>query len=319
MSQSAQMKPTSLPVRSFLNWPVVTDPKQWQGNVAVVGVAQSEVYPGNPVPNDQANAPDAIRLQSGQFCDGATHWDFDIGTTLSSLDLQTVDCGNLTYDGRDYEPFAAWQKSVFETLWKNNMQVFALGGDHGITTPALQALGVLNKDVHVVHIDAHLDWRDDVQGVKGGYSSPLKRASELPWISGMTQIGMRGTGSARQPEVEAARAWGSNIITAAQVHRDGVEAVIQQLPKDQLVYLTIDADGLDPSHMPAVLGPVPGGLYTEQVTALIHAIARNNQLVGMDIVEIAPSIDLPNNITSITAGRLIINAIGATWGPGRDK
>ena len=307
------IKPTSLPVRSFLNWPVVTDSEQWHGDVALLGVAQSEVYPGNPVPNDQANAPDAIRLQSGQFCDGADHWDFDIDTTLESLALKAIDCGNLTYDGQNYPQFAAWQKSIFEQLWRNQLQVFVLGGDHGITIPALQALGVLNKPVHIVHIDAHLDWRDDVQGVKGGYSSPLRRASELPWVSAITQIGMRGTGSARREEVEAAKAWGAKIIPAAQVHAQGVQAIIEQLPSDQQVYLSIDADGLDPSHMPAVLGPVPGGLYTEQVTAIIQSLAKRNQLLGMDIVEIAPSIDLANKITSITAGRLILNAIGATW------
>ncbi|MGO1118785.1 arginase family protein [Rhodovibrionaceae bacterium A322] len=311
---SAPLAPTSLPTRAFLDWPVLTNPADWSGNVALIGVARSESYHGEPIPNDQANAPDAIRLQSYQFQDGADHWDFDLDCTLSELKaVKAMDCGNITYEGRAYEPFALWQQQIFEQLWRNNTQIFMLGGDHGVTIPALQALHVLGEPVHIVHIDAHLDWRDEKEGVKGGYSSPFRRGSEMPWISGMTQIGLRGTGSARRPEVEAALAWGSELIPAAEVHAKGLEALLARLPKGRKVYLSVDADGLDPSHMPAVLGPAPGGLYTEQVKAIIQQLARENDLVGMDMVEIAPSVDYANQITSITAGRLILNALGATW------
>lgn len=309
--------PTFVPARPFLNWPVITDPDQWSGNVAVIGVSRCESYPGEPVPNDQAAAPDAIRLQSPQFNDGQSHWDFDIDCTLEQLTaIQAMDCGNISYVGKDYPAFAQWQTSIMKSLWQKDVQIFTLGGDHGITIPNLKALEVLGEQVHIVHIDAHLDWRDEVKGVKNGYSSPLLRASEMPWISGMTQIGLRGTGSARKEEIDNAKAWGAELIPAAQVHAQGVAKIIERLPKDKLVYLTIDADGLDPSHMPAVLGPSPGGLYTEQVKAIIQGIAKSNKLVGMDIVEIAPSIDFANNISCVTAGRLIINALGATW---RDK
>ncbi len=318
MTQPVSLPHTSHPVRSFLDWPVITDPEHWDGNVALIGVQQSEPYPSDPVPSDQATAPDAIRLQSYQFCDGPDQWDFDIGTTLSSLTaMRPFDCGNINFDSRNnaeaYPEFAEYQTQLFEKLWRNNTQILMLGGDHGVTTPALQALQVFGEPVHVVHIDAHLDWRDNKEGVRGGYSSPLRRASEMPWISGMTQIGMRGTGSARREEFEDAVAWGSRIIPALDVHNQGVKAICEQLPKGQKIYLTIDADGLDASHMPGVLAPQPGGLYKEQVAQMIQFIAQNNDLVGMDLVELAPSFDLPNVISCITAGRLLINAIGATW------
>lgn len=314
MKKTTPINSTFVPARPFLNWPVITNPVDWQGNVAVLGVSRCESYPGEPVPNDQASAPDAIRQQSFQFCDGQHHWDFDISCSLAQLTaVKPMDCGNINYVGNDYLNFAQWQTAIMKELWKKDVQVFTLGGDHGITIPNLQALEVLQEQVHIVHIDAHLDWRDEVKGVKNGYSSPLFRASEMPWVSGMTQIGLRGTGSARHQEVEKAEAWGADLITAAQVHAQGVEKVLERLPKDKHVYLTIDADGLDPSHMPAVLGPSPGGLYTEQVKAIVQNVAKNNKLVGMDVVEIAPSVDFANNISCITAGRLIINAIGASW------
>ncbi|CAM3733878.1 arginase family protein [Parendozoicomonas haliclonae] len=315
--QDAVLAPTSQPVRCFLDWPVITDPQQWEGNVALIGVQQSEPYPADPQPSDQATAPDAVRLQSYQFCDGPDQWDFDINTTLSSLTaMKPFDCGNINFDSRkpdQYPAFAEHQVALLEKLWRSKTQVIMLGGDHGVTTPALQALNVIGEPVHVVHIDAHLDWREEKEGVKGGYSSPLRRASEMPWISHITQIGMRGTGSARRKEMEDAVAWGADIIPALDVHMEGVKAICDRLPKGRKVYLTIDADGLDASHMPGVLAPQPGGLYKEQVAVMIQHLAKHNDLVGMDIVEIAPSFDFKNAITCITAGRLIINALGATW------
>ncbi len=311
------LSPASQPVRCFLDWPVVTDPNQWDGNVALIGVQQSEPYPSDQLPADQASAPDAIRLQSYQFCDGPDQWDFDINTTLSSLTaMRPFDAGNINFDSRKpglYPEFASYQVALFEKLWRSGTQVFMIGGDHGVTTPALEALKVLEEPVHIVHIDAHLDWRDEKEGVKGGYSSPLRRASEMPWVSHITQIGMRGTGSARRQDVEDALAWGAEIIPAMDVHSMGVNALCERLPKGRKVYLTIDADGLDASHMPGVLAPQPGGLYKEQVAPMIQYLARHNDLVGMDIVEVAPSYDFKNAITCITAGRLIINALGATW------
>src|SRR2546430_7359771 len=141
-----------------------------------------------------------------------------------------------------------------------------------------------------------------------GYSSPLRWASARPAVAGMTQMGLRAIGSARRQEVEAARAYGSHLITAERVHAEGMDAVLATIPKGRAVYVTIDADGLDPADMPGVMAPTPGGLRFPQVAPLLRAIARRNRVVGMDIVEVAPSFALSNGITCVTAGRLILNA-----------
>jgi agmatinase len=88
-----------------------------------------------------------------------------------------------------------------------------------------------------------------------------------------------------------------------------MEHVLTQIPDDGTYYLTIDADGLDPSAMPAVAGPAPGGLTYPQVRKLIHGLVAKGRVVGMDIVEITPKCDV-NQITAITAGNLILNMIG---------
>ena len=187
-------------------------------------------------------------------------------------------------------------------LWKQGTQLVVLGGDHGVTIPVLDALDAVGGPVHILHIDAHLDWREEVGGVRRGYSSPLQWASKVKAVSGMTQIGLRAIGSARAREVEAARAFGSHLIGAEQIHAEGIEPVLATIPAGRPVYLTIDADGVDPTEMPAVMAPTPGGIYYRQLAPLLRSVARSNRIVGMDIVEIAPSYDFTNGLTCVAAG-----------------
>jgi agmatinase len=308
---------TAAPVRPFLDWPVATDPQRWSAHVAMLGVQHSEPYAHDARPNDQARAPDAIRLQSANISYGRDQWDFDLGFELSAvLPPRCLDCGNFAWVDGSYDAYAASVSACLRHFWRQGAQVYILGGDHGVTIPALDALDAVGAPVHIVHVDAHLDWRADVGGVTRGYSSPLRWASRMPWVSGMTQIGMRSTGSARRGEVDDARRYGAHIFTAAEVCGAGLAPVLATIPAGSAVYVTIDADGMDPTEMPGVMAPAPGGLRFEQVAPFLGTLARRNRIVGLDVVEVAPRFDAPNGITAITAGRLIVSTLGASWGPG---
>ena len=315
----AALERSTAPSRPFMDFELALEPDDWQADVAVIGVTHSEPYAGDEQPNDQTRAPDAIRAQSEQFGFGdGTHFDFDLGGSLRERrPARRIDCGNRVRGAESIDAYFASVTAALGRLWGAGTQVFLLGGDHGVTIPAIDALAVLGAPVHVVHIDAHLDWRVEVGGVRRGYSSPLYWASTRPWISGMTQIGLRGIGSARRAEVEAARAWGSRLVTAAGVHEAGWRSVLDMVPADRLVYVTVDADGLDPSAMPAVMAPSPGGLRFDQVAGLLGALATRQRVVGMDLVELAPRFDASNAISTITAGRLLLGVMGRT-GPGVD-
>lgn len=310
------MGPAVSPRRGFLGWPLCPDPRDWPERLAaaVIGLPASPPYPGEARLNDQARGPGAIRDQSHQISDGPDHHDFDLGAPLTRLlgDAAAIDAGDCPVS-RD--PAADFEADVarLEALFSRARFVAVLGGDHGVTIPVLHALDRLNRQVHLVQIDAHLDWRDEVGGERQGYSSPIRRASELGAITGITQIGLRGTGSARAGEHAAALAHGAHLFPAAGIHARGMGPVIEHLRGRGPFYLTIDADGLDPSVMPGVCAPVPGGLRFEQVAQLIAGLAGpdGTGLVGMDIVELAPGFDLPNAISAITAGRLVLNALGA--------
>lgn len=312
------LPPTVAPVRPFLDWPVVTDPSAWDAEVAILGIPRSEPYPKDPQPNDQARGPDAIRAQSKRFCYAPGNWDFDTGIDpASALPPKCLDLGNVPWIA-PYDAYSALISSYLRDLWPR-AQVMILGGDHGVTIPVLDALDAVGEPVHVLQIDAHLDWREEVDGIRRGYSSPLRWASTKAAVAGMTQVGLRAIGSARRQEVEAARAYGSHLITAERFHgegRDAVDTVLTTIPSGRAVYVTIDADGLDPADMPGVMAPTPGGLRFSQVAPLLRAVARRHRVVGMDVVEVAPSFDLANGITCVTAGRLILNALVASWAEG---
>jgi agmatinase len=129
-------------------------------------------------------------------------------------------------------------------------------------------------------------------------------------VTDIFQIGIRSQGSARRADVEAAQAYGASIVTAYELHDVGMDAILARIPDNARYYITIDADGLDPSIMPAVEGPAPGGVTFHQARKLIHGLVGKGRVVGMDIVEITPSRDV-NRISAITAGRLFLNLIGA--------
>jgi agmatinase len=141
----------------------------------------------------------------------------------------------------------------------------------------------------------------------------MRRASEMPWVSGVAQIGLRAVSSARQQEVDDALAYGSVQVRAEELHHVGVEAVLERIPPSERYYITFDADGLDVPIAPGVLSPGYGGLTYYEASNLLRGIARKGTIVGYDLVEIVPALDVAN-ITSHVCARLTLNLIGELAG-----
>ena len=310
---AARLEHTLAPAQGFLDWPVFTNPEQWSAQVALCGIQHSEPYAHDPQPNDQTRAPDAIRRRSAYISYGPDQWDFDLDAPLGTLLPRCIDVGNMAWEAGSYDEYAAGITARVRHLWRQGAQLLILGGDHGVTIPVLDALDALGEPVHVFHVDAHLDWREDVGGVCRGYSSPLRWASTKAQVSGMTQVGMRQTGSARRREVDDARAYGAHIFPAHELHEEGWERALATIPRGSAVYISIDADGMDPTEMPAVMAPSPGGILYREIAPVLRRIAREHRVFGMDVVEVAPSYDSANGITAIMAGRLLVNVLAGSW------
>jgi len=303
--------PPRLASNTFLGFPLCTKLDSLEADIAILGIPYGDPYKMGEVNNDQTNAPSAVRHESARLSLGLEHWDFDLGGPLfNGCDVRVVGCGDVPGDPASIKGHYRIAETAVKTILDRNALPIIIGGDHGVPIPVFRAFDGCGP-ITLVHIDAHIDWRDEVNGVREGYSSPIRRASELSHIDRIFQIGMRGQGSARAQEVKAALAYGAEIITAYEVHEKGMDFVLARIPANERYYLTIDADGLDPTVMPAVAAPAAGGLLFHHVRRLIHGLVQKGRLLGMDIVEITPKKDL-NGISSLTAGQLILNFIGAT-------
>jgi len=184
-----------------------------------------------------------------------------------------------------------------------------LGGDDSVPIPVLQAFRK-HGPISILQLDAHIDWRDRVGDETHGLSSNMRRASEMPWVERIVQVGARGIGSARAGEVADAESWGSKIVTAREVHESGIDAALRYVPDGANCVITVDCDGLDPSVIPAVAAPAPGGLTYWQAVELIQGVAQRARIVGFDLVELAPDRDA-DGLSALAAGRLVCHAVAA--------
>lgn len=183
-----------------------------------------------------------------------------------------------------------------------------IGGDHSVNIPCINAFDD-QEPIHIVQIDAHLDFVDERHGVRFGHGNPMRRAAEKPYVSGLSQIGIRNVSSTAKDGYEAARAMGSDIQSVRQVRKMGTEAMLGRIPAGARYYLTIDIDGFDPSIAPGTGTPSHGGFLYYEVLELIDGLAKRGDIVGIDLVEVAPDYD-PTGGTSILAAQLLLNTIG---------
>jgi len=172
-------------------------------------------------------------------------------------------------------------------------QTITLGGDHSITYPILRAVSECHDDLTVVHIDAHPDLYDDLDGNPLSHASPFARALESGCMTRLVQLGIR---TATPHQRQQADRWDVTMLSPRQLDRfDGTDL-------SGPIYLSIDLDGLDPSVAPGVSHHEPGGLTVRELLDVIEALP--GRLVGADIVELNPTRDLVD-MTAMVAAKLV--------------
>ena len=183
-----------------------------------------------------------------------------------------------------------------------------LGGDHSVNIPCLNAFNG-QESLHLVQIDAHLDFVDERHGVRYGHGNPMRRALEKPYVTGLSQIGIRNVSSTARDGYEDARAMGSDIVSVRQFRKMGVEAMLARIPAGVRYYVTIDIDGFDPSIAAGTGTPSHGGFLYYEVLEFLDGLTKRGNIVGVDLVEVAPDYDLSGS-TMTLAAQLLLNLIG---------
>ena len=185
-----------------------------------------------------------------------------------------------------------------------------LGGDHSINIPCINAFENRNK-FHLIQIDAHLDFVDERHGVRYGHGNPIRRAAEKDYVQGITQIGIRNVSSTSKEGYDDAIKMGSNIFSVRDFRKLKHDTILSTIPKNENYYLTIDIDAFDPSIASGTGTPSHGGFYYYEILEFVDSLVKKGNVIGIDLVEVAPDYDLTSS-TSTLAAQLLLNIIGRT-------
>lgn len=295
------------PEPPFMGSTAATSPAGY--NAAIFAAPHGTPYSEH---DNRIHAGTAAALRAALHNDFAwfENWNFDFeGLLLGESGFRLADLGDLETRPDDGPGNRAKITACTEAILGAGAVPLMIGGDDSTPIPFIQAFADQGP-LTIVQIDAHIDWREERYGEPLGFSSTMRRASEMPHVERIIQIGMRGIGSARKADVEFARNWGAQLITSREVLDNGIAGALAKIPNGSRCLITFDCDALDATAMPAVDYPTPGGLTYNQVTGIIQGVGRKARIVGFDLIEFVPARDT-TGMAAFTAGDIVCNVIGA--------
>lgn len=292
-------------IATFGKKPYVEDWSQLDADVAIIGAPYDF---GAQYRSGARFGPRAVREASTLFSFGhAGAYDHEDDATYLGADVKIVDMGDADIIHTDtLQSHANIKKAVRAALDAGALPV-TIGGDHSVNIPCIDAFDS-EEDFHILQIDAHLDFVDERHGVRYGHGNPMRRAAEKPYITGLSQFGIRNVSSTAKEGYEDARAMGSDILSVRQVREIGSKEAARRIPRGRL-YVTIDIDAFCPSIAPGTGTPSHGGFMYYEVLEILQQVSKTHDIIGIDLVEVAPSYD-PTEGTAILAAQLLLNFLG---------
>ena len=253
--------------------------------------------------------PRAVREASTLFSFGhAGAYDHEDDVTYMGPDVRMVDIGDADIVHTDTETSHANIEKGVRAILRAGALPVTIGGDHSINIPCIRAFDDQGP-IHILQIDAHLDFVDIRHGVRHGHGNPMRRAAEKDYVTGITALGIRNVSSTTKEGYDAARTMGDDILSVRQVRKLGPDATAARIPAGARVYVTIDIDGFCPSIAPGTGTPSHGGFLYYEVLEILQQVANTHDIVGIDLVEVAPDYDR-DGTTAILAAQVLLNFLG---------
>ncbi len=293
-------------IATFGKRPYVEDWSRIEADVAILGAPFDF---GTQYRAGARFGPRAVREASTLFSFGhAGAYDHEDDAVYLGSDVRIVDIGDADIVHTDTETSHANIETGVRAILDAGALPVVIGGDHSVNIPCIRAFAGRGP-IHILQIDAHLDFVDVRHGVRHGHGNPMRRAAEQAHVTGITALGIRNVSSTSQEGYEAARAMGDDILSVRQVRRLGVAGVLARIPKGARLYITIDIDAFCPSIAPGTGTPSHGGFLYYDVIEILQAVAGAHDVVGIDLVEVAPDYD-PTGSTAILAAQVLMNLLG---------
>lgn len=301
--------------RSFFGAPSCEDVERLDATVAFIGVPFDQGTTNRPGARFGPNAVRDAKVYDyfspfePEPPPAGGLYDVDLGTELLK-GVRMADLGDINVAPSNVElAFDRLTRTVRRVVEKGAFPV-VVGGDHSITFPVVRGLERF-APLGIVHLDAHLDYTHDYQGVRYYHGSPIRRCAELPFVGPISHVGIRVV---RRKPVEDARQRGNLIISAERFRQVGPQEAASLLPASPFLYISLDIDVLDPAVAPGTGTPAIGGLTYLEVRDFLREVAKRGKVVGFDLVEVAPEYDHAQ-VTALTAARLIIDLLSAVFPP----
>jgi agmatinase len=215
------------------------------------------------------------------------------GRDLGQLSLH--DMGDLEFPlGEKKVSLELIRKALRKILSAKKFPIL-LGGDHLITLPIVEEVIQIYSNLHLIQIDAHTDLREDYLGEKLSHCTVMRRVVDQLGEGRLFQIGIR---SGTEDEFKLAKKMRSII----SLNRESLRSMVKRL-RNKPVYITLDLDVIDPSLLPGVGTPEPGGLTFQEFISLLKEL-QSLHVIGFDMVELTPDYD-PTQISSVTASVIL--------------
>lgn len=240
-------------------------------------------------------APNAIREASYNFETYLFEHEVDL------LNVNVHDAGNLEEYGAVDEMVKHAGSFIGDVVSKGKFPI-VLGGEHSVTIPAVKSL----REVGVISIDAHLDFRQEYLGERNSHACVTRRIVEQVGMENVVVLGVR---SISREEVGGEL---PEFIDAFTIREEGMEKAVRRgmdLIEKEKIYLTLDIDGIDPACAPGTGTPEPFGISDLDAKKCIDLLA--SRLVGFDLVEVCPNYDKGN--TAALSARLVREVIATSW------
>jgi guanidinobutyrase len=264
---------------------------------------------GVPLDIGTSNRPGARFGPRQMRAESALLRPYNMATGAAPFDtLQVADLGDVPINTYSLDKSLQIITSFYDDVLHANCRPLTLGGDHTIALPILRAVAKKHGPVALVHVDAHADVNDDMFGEAVAHGTPFRRAVEegLLACDKVWQIGLRGTGYAAD-DFDWPRSQGFTVVPAHEVWYRSLAPLMHQVRErigaDQPVYITFDIDGVDPAFAGGTGTPEVGGLTVPQALEIVRG-CRGLNVVGGDLVEVAPAYDASGNTALLGANLL---------------
>jgi agmatinase len=295
--------------------PAAPDLSSLTADVAFLGVPYDLGHASKP---GTRLGPEAIREASDIAgppigADGGFH-DRETGSNILA-GVRCVDAGDVIVPQASIEGALDNVTAAVSGILARKAMPLVIGGDHSITFAVLRGFKDAGRKIHVIHFDSHQDFGPaaDASGRKiYGHGNHLRHAIDLPWISGITMLGLRGLARGTGGTANEARNHNIAMISASEIVRLGAKETVARIPAAENYYVTFDIDVMDPAIAPATGTPVPGGLSYYLACDVLAEIAARGRMAGFDMMEVSPPYDLGNE-TSLLSAYLILRFLGAIF------